>query len=385
MFIQRENLLENLKAGLNRSRCVAILGARQSGKSTLAKCFSKDFENVHFLDLEDPRDQARLQNPMLALSELEGLVIIDEIQRSPELFPILRVLLDRTPLPAKFLLLGSASPDLVRHSLETLAGRIEFLDIGGFNLQEVGDMKKLWLQGGMPPAYLAESPENSAVWCDNYIRTFLERDLQVLGFNLPPETMRRFILMTSHFHGQTWNASRIAASMDISSPTAKRYLDIMSGAYIIRQLQPWYENLGKRLVKSPKIYFRDSGIFHTLSGIRSFNQLSSSPLFGASWEGFAIEQIVSVYGSRNVFFWGTQAGAELDLLLLQSGKRIGFECKVTESPSTTKSMRSAGKDLNLDCLFIVYPGNRSFPIDQKIRALSLHDLTKQVAAITEAQ
>ena len=372
-MLKRNRLYNQINTALQRSRCVALLGPRQCGKTTIARLIAKEAKST-FLDLEDPEDQARLTNPKMALEKLEGLVILDEIQLYPDLFPILRVLLDRTPLPAKFLILGSASPTLLQNSSETLAGRIEFIDMSGFSIEETGsgELLKRWVRGGFPLSFLARE-EDSFAWRSNYIRTFLERDLRKIGVDLPPPTLRRFLLMLSHYHGQNWNASQLANSMDLTGPTVKKYLDIMTGAYMVRQLPPWFENLGKRLVRSPKIYIRDSGIFHYLADIKNMDALEANPAYGQSWEGFALEEILHRTGDENGYFWRTQAGAELDLLLMRGNRRIGFEFKCSESPKTSKSMAIAIKDLNLSHLYIVYPGKSTFPIKDTITALSLTD------------
>ena len=374
-MIKREQLKSKIKIALKRSRCVALLGPRQCGKTTIARVVSDEMPST-FLDMEDPESSARLTNPKMALESLKGLVVLDEIQMRPDLFPVLRVLLDREPLPAKFLILGSASPELIEHTSETLAGRVEFIDMSGFSLAEVGDenIRQLWLQGCFPPSYLAGNEDDSFIWRRDFVRTFLERDIHRLGFNIPPETLRRFFIMLSHYHGQLWNASRIAASLDLTAPTMKRYLDILTGTYLIRQIPPWFENIGKRLVKSPKIYFRDTGILHYVSNIRTMGELETHPLYGASWEGFVIEEIIRKTNNRNLYFWRTQAGAELDLLLPNGGRKIGIEVKCTETPKVTKSMRIAMSDLNLTHLYIVYPGNATFPIEEKITALSINNL-----------
>lgn len=373
-MIKRQKLFDRINQALSRSRCVALVGPRQCGKSTMARLIANQEDSV-FLDLEDPQVQNRLSNPKMALERLEGLVILDEIQLRPDLFPILRVLLDRVPLPAKFLILGSASPDLITGSSETLAGRIEFVDMSGFNLGEVGvdKLQSCWLRGGFPLSFLAKDEKDSIAWRENFIRTFLERDLRRMGIDLPAATLRRFLLMLTHYHGQTWNASKLANSMDLSSPTIKKYLDIMTGAYLVRQLPPWFENLGKRLVKSPKIYFRDSGILHYFAGISNLEDLETNPIYGSSWEGFALEEILIRNSEYDAYFWATQSGAELDLLLIKGNKRIGFEFKSSETPRTSKSMGIAIDDLDLDHLYIVYPGDKNYPINARISALSLVD------------
>lgn len=378
-MLKREKLYNQVKIALQRSRSVALLGPRQCGKTTIAKQLASETKST-FFDLEDPQTQVRLSNPKMVLEKLEGLVILDEIQLRPDLFSILRVLLDRTPLPAKFLILGSASPNLLQESSETLAGRIEFVDMSGFNLGETGTKKlfSLWLRGGFPLSFLAKTEVDSIAWRTGFIRTFLERDLRRIGIDLPPSTLHRFLLMLTHCHGQNWNASQLANSMDLTGPTVRKYLDIMTGAYMVRQLAPWFENMGKRLVKSPKIYIRDAGIFHCLAGIDNMTALESHPAYGASWEGFALEEILQRTGDRNAYFWRTQAGAELDLLLVKGNYKIGFEFKCSENPKITKSMTIAIKDLNLSHLYIVYPGKISFPIHDNVTALSLIDASEKI-------
>ncbi len=377
MFIKRKDLITRIHSALRRSRIVALLGPRQCGKTTLAKSFFKTYTGkTTYYDLESPEDSALLKNPQMVLAAGKGLVVIDEIQRRPDLFPILRVLADRKPLPAKFLILGSASPELIRKSSESLAGRIQFIEMNGFSLLEVGTSKRdtLWLRGGMPESFLARSLSDSQIWRENFIRTFVERDVPQMGFQLPSTSVRRFWQMVAHVHGQIWNGSEIGASLGVAHTTARRYLDLLAGAYILRQLQPWYENAGKRLVKSPKIYFRDSGLLHQFLKISSMRDLLAHPKLGFSWEGFALEQILDRFGERDSFFWATHAGAELDLLLLRRGKRWGFEFKFTESPEITKSMRIALHDLKLERLCIVSPGDQSLQLDKKIELVCLKDL-----------
>jgi predicted AAA+ superfamily ATPase len=377
MFIRREALLKEIGSSVRRSRITALLGPRQCGKTTLAKSFSGNYsKKTVYYDLESPEDSALLKNPRTVLAASKGLVVIDEIQRRPDLFPVLRVLADRKPLPAKFLILGSASPELVRRSSESLAGRVEFIEMNGFSLGEVGASKQdvLWLRGGMPESFLARSIKDSQEWRENFIRTFVERDVPQMGFQFPSAAVRRFWQMIAHVHGQIWNGSEIGVSLGVAHTTARRYLDLLAGAYILRQLQPWYENAGKRLVKSPKIYFRDSGLLHQFLRLGSMRDLLAHPKLGFSWEGFALEQVLSRFGERDSFFWATHAGAELDLLLLRRGKRWGFEFKFTESPEITKSMRIALHDLKLERLHIIYPGTRSARLDRKIELVSLKDL-----------
>ena len=373
-MIDRPNKLRAIQDGFDRSSIVSITGLRQSGKTTIAKEFTSKFsgKSNHF-DLEDPRSLARLTEPMTALEGLSGLVVIDEVQRMPSLFPILRVLADRKDRTAKFLLLGSASPVLIKEISESLAGRVALFEMDGFNLQEIGaeHMMNLWCRGGLPPSYLAKSDTDSFRWRQDFITLFIERDLPQFGVTIPSATMRRFWVMLAHYHGQTWNASELAKSFDVSQAVIRKKLDILTGAFAIRQLPAWYENMGKRTVKSPKIYLRDCGLLHALLDVPSSEQLESHPKLGSSWEGFCIEQILSITGSSNAYFWGTHAGAELDLLLLRNGKRIGVEIKYSDAPSTTRSMRSAMEDLKLDHLYVVYPGKEDYPLDKKISVMSL--------------
>lgn len=350
----------------------AILGPRQVGKTTLAHAYvEKNFntDDAQFFDLENPIDLLRLENPMLALTQIKAkLIIIDEIQRSPDLFPILRVIVDRKDNTKKFLILGSASRDLIKQSSETLAGRIGYIELPPFALYEVKDSKRLWNRGGFPLSYLASSDSKSYLWRHSYIRTFLERDIPALGFSIPPEQIRRFWLMLSHYHGQIFNASEIGRSLGISNHTAQRYLDILAGTFMIRILVPWYENLHKRQVKSPKIYFRDSGILNALVGIIDEKHAYNWPKIGAFWEGYALEEVIRTLHAQpeECYFWATQADAELDLLIIKNGKRIGFEFKYSDKPSPTKSMHIALKDLSLHGLIIVYPGNEIFPITDNL-------------------
>ena len=380
-MLDRPNKLKAIQDGFDRASIVSITGLRQSGKTTIAKEFASKFsgKSTHF-DLENPRSLARLTEPMTALEGLSGLVVIDEVQRMPSLFPILRVLADRKDQPAKFLLLGSASPVLIKEISESLAGRVALFEMDGFNLQEIGakNFKNLWCRGGLPPSYLAKSDTDSLRWREDFITLFIERDLPQFGVTIPSATMRRFWAMLAHYHGQTWNASELAKSFDVSQAMIRKKLDILTGAFAIRQLPAWYENMGKRTVKSPKIYLRDCGLLHALLDVSTSEQLESHPKLGSSWEGFCIEQILSVTGSSNAYFWGTHAGAELDLFLLRNGKRIGVEIKYSDGPSTTRSMRSAMEDLKLDHLYVAYPGKEDYPLDKKISVMSLPSILAEI-------
>ena len=374
-MIHRDGVITQIETALRRSRVTALLGPRQCGKTTLAREFVAA-DSINYFDLEDPESLARLDQPKLALENLTGLVVIDEIQRKPELFPLLRVLADRLPNPAKFLVLGSAAPELLRQSSESLAGRIETLELSGFNVSEVGAaaMPRHWLRGGFPLAFLAESDEDSVVWRSRFISTFLERDLPASGMGISPVAMMRFWTILAHYHGQTWNASEIAGAMGVSATTTRRYVDLLTHTFMIRQLQPWHENLGKRQVKAPKIYFRDSGLFHTLTHIKSESDLLTHPKIGASWEGYAIEEVLRHYQPDQEYFWATHNGAELDLLLFKDGKRIGIECKRRDAPKLTASMKIAMDDLKLDELLVIYPGRKAYPLGDSIQVLPLESL-----------
>lgn len=375
MILERNAYLASISDRLEDFPIVALPGPRQAGKTTLSRLLTDSMpeRKVHTFDLESPADLARLTNPELTLSPLEGLIILDEIQRMPELFPILRVLADRPGTPARFLILGSASPELVKGASESLAGRISFVDVSGFSLIEVGteNLARRWWRGGFPLAYLAKNDAAARQWHEDFFRTFLERDIPQLGIRVPAVTLRRFWTMIAHYHGRIWNAAELAKSLGSSEPTARRYLDILSGTYVVRQLPPWFENLKKRQVKAAKVYVRDSGIFHSLLDIADRTALDSHPKLGASWEGFAIEQILSVTGDRNAYFWATHAGAELDLLVFHGGKRLGFEFKYSEKPTTSKSMHVALADLALDHLYVVHPGKHEFPLTETITAIPL--------------
>lgn len=383
MTIERHAYLSTIQSRLRDYPVVALPGPRQVGKTTLARLLAETLTEteIHHFDLESPADLARLANPELMLSPLRGLVILDEIQRMPELYPVLRVLADRPDLPARFLILGSASPTLVKGASESLAGRISFIDVSGFSLVELGmeHLAQRWWRGGFPRAYLARDDKTARQWHEDFFRTFLERDIPQLGINIPATTLRRFWTMVAHYHGQILQVSELARSLGTSEPTARRYLDILCGTYVVRQLPPWFENLKKRQVKTPKVYIRDSGILHALLGIPDRDSLQAHPKLGASWEGFALAQILSLTGDREAYFWATHGGAELDLLVFHEGKRLGFEFKYSEKPRTSKSMRVAESDLNLDHLHVVHPGQHSFPLSENISATSLPDLLDQIS------
>jgi predicted AAA+ superfamily ATPase len=364
-----------LRAALGRSPIALLVGPRQCGKSTLARQLPTDGE-VHFFDLEDPAAAAALAAPLTALRSLRGLVVLDEAQRQPELFPVLRVLADRPEAPAKFLVLGSATPELSRQSAESLAGRVEVVELRGFDLGEVGRdaIDPLWVRGGFPRSFLAASDADSYRWRQNFLSTFLERDLGVLGFGMAPAAMRRFWTMLSHYHGQIWNGAEIAAAMGVSPHTTRSYLDALQQTFMVRVLQPWHENVGKRLVKSPKIYLRDSGLFHALQGIQDGSQLSMHPKLGASWEGFVLEEVLRAFQPDQAWFYNVHAGSELDLFFLHRGQRVGVEMKREDAPRITKSMRVAQQDLRLDRLFVVYPGERRYALDEGIECVPLAEL-----------
>ncbi|CAN5685178.1 ATP-binding protein [soil metagenome] len=359
---------------------VALLGPRQCGKTTLARDYASqqgDFTPTSAFDLEDLVDVARLSEPRLALSEREGLVVLDEIQLMPELFSLLRVMADRRPNPARFLILGSASPHLIRGASESLAGRVGMLGLTPFDAREVDELPRLWLRGGYPRSYLAQNDRTSAQWREAYVRTFLERDLPAFGIDLPSNRIRRFWTMLAHLHGGIFNASELGGSLGVSHPTVRRYLDILTGTFMVRELAPFHENIGKRQVKAPKIYIRDSGLLHRLLGLDSMDALESHPKLGASWEGFALEETIRAHEARpeECFFWATHGGAELDLLIEKDGRRLGFEFKRADAPRLTRSMRVALDDLKLDSLTVVAPHVPEYPLGERIVVRSLASLT----------
>jgi len=369
-MIPRPDAIERIVAVFKVHPIAALLGPRQCGKTTLARMISER-EPCSYFDLENPVDLRRLSAPMSTLEELSGLVVMDEIQRRPDLFELLRVLVDRPKSPVHFLILGSASLGLVRGVSESLAGRIGFVDLSGFDLREVGSEKRsrLWIRGGFPRSFLAKDDPSSIAWREDFIRTFLERDIPQLGITIPAETLRRFWTMISHYHGQVWNATHFARSLGTSEKTARRYLDILAGAYMVRVLPPWYENIRKRQVKASRIYIRDSGILHALLQINTMADLQGHPKLGSSWEGFCLEQLIGYLGTRDVYFWATHAGAELDLLVTVAGKRYGFEFKYADAPGANRSMRIAIEDLGLEHLWIIYPGRHEYDIDEKISVI----------------
>lgn len=386
-MVNRNKELSTIHSLLRRHPVVGIVGARQVGKTTLARMVVKTIKvPFSYFDLENPEDFARLADPMLKLKELKGLVVIDEIQRYPDLFPVLRVLVDRPKMPAKFLVLGSASPDLLRQGSETLAGRIYYHELSGFALDEIGvsNHKRLWLRGGFPRSYLAKTHTESDEWRQGFIRTFLERDLPQLGITIRSVTLRRFWTMLAHYHGQIWNASEFARSFGVADTTVRNYLDLLSSALVVRQLSPWFENIRKRQVKAPKIYISDSGILHSLLNLKSTADLEGHPKVGASWEGYVLGQVIRQLKARaeECFFWATHGGAELNLLVVRGRKRLGFEVKRTSSPRVIPSLRIALADLKLQGLDIIHAGDDTFQIDQKIRAVSFMRLLSDIRPLS---
>ncbi len=374
-MIQRPRWLKAIRSAVARSRVTALIGPRQSGKTTLARQIVP-LDSPAYFDLEDPRSLARLAEPMTALAPLRGIVVIDEVQRRPDLFTVLRVLADRRPQRARFLVLGSAGPELLRQSSESLAGRIETITLSGFGLDELGGehLQRLWRRGGFPPAYLARSEAVSFNWHRQFIQTYLERDLPQLGITIPAATLFRFWSMLAHYHGGLWNAAEAARSLGSSEPTARRYLDLLSSLFLVRQLQPWHENLGKRQVKAPKVYVRDSGVLHTLLGITSERDLLSHPKVGASWEGFAVETVLELVRPEAAYFWATHTGAELDLLLFKGGRRYGVEMKFQDAPRLSPSMRIALEDLHLERLTVIYPGDNRYQLGNRVAVVPLAEL-----------
>jgi hypothetical protein len=380
-MMKRARALRQLRALLARSPVVAVLGPRQAGKTSLALELARSLQKtgpVTRFDLEDPVEAARLDNPKLELEGLEGLVIIDEVQRVPDLFPVLRVLVDRGPKRRRFLILGSASGDLLRQTSESLAGRIAFFELGPFALFEAGDLDRLWLRGGFPRAYLARGDAAAFAWLRDYVTTYLERDIPAFGLRVPSGALRRFWTMVAHYHGQVLNFSELGRSLGVSDKTTRHYLDVLAQTFMVRQLQPWHENVGKRQVKAPKIYFRDTGLLHALLGIGKMTELQTHPKLGASWEGFAIECAIRELGLRaeECFFWSTHAHAELDLLTFVAGKRLGIEAKRADVPRVTKSMHIAVADLKLDHLVVLFPGGQQIRLADRITAIGLERLSE---------
>ena len=380
-MVHRSHYLAEIERALMHNPVCALLGPRQCGKTTLAGEVVRGRKDAHVFDLETATGRARLAEPELSLSSLKGLVVIDEIQRQPKLFEVLRPLSDRRGVPARFLILGSASPDLLRGASETLAGRVGFVDLSGFDLTEVGarDLRKLWLRGGFPRSFLAGREALSLRWRRDFARTFLERDVPQLGIRIPTEALRRFWMMLAHYHAQIWNGADLARSLGVSEHTVRRYLDVLAGTYLVHQLPPWFENLSKRQYRAPKVYVRDSGLLHALLGIGSWGELETHPKLGASWEGFALEQILALARGADAYFWGTHAGAELDLLLIQGGRRYGIEFKYSDAPTMTKSLHIALADLKLDRAWIVYPGTESYAVHKKVEVLPLAKVPDRLA------
>ena len=371
-MLPRPSRLAALKTGLARSPVVAVLGPRQCGKTTLARQLVPA-ASANYFDLEDPISLARLDQPLTALGELRGTVVIDEVQRRPELFPLLRVLADRADQPARFLILGSASPALLRQSSESLAGRLEIVAMGGFELAEVGlaAAETLWLRGGFPRSFLAANEGDSLIWRRDFIRTLLESDLPQLGVRVPSATLQRFWAMLAHFHGQLWNGAELGRSLGVSQTSCRRYLELLEGVFMVRLLQPWHANVLKRQVKAPKIYIRDTGLLHQLLQIGDRDGLLCHPRLGASWEGFVIEQLLAAWQPDGAWFWATHGGAELDLLLSRGGRRIGVEIKRADAPRLSPSMRQALNDLELDELLVVTPGVRGYQLNDQVRVVPL--------------
>ena len=374
-MIKRKKIQDNIAEALDRGRIVSLLGPRQCGKTTLARQFAKPGSPFYF-DLEDPIDNAKLVEAQNAFQNLKGTVVIDEVQRQPELFPLLRVLADRIPLPAKFLILGSASPSLIKQASESLAGRVERIRIGGFSLEEVGqkNVEQLWLRGGLPCSFLADRDKDAFIWLKEYTQSFVERDLPLHGVSLPPVTLIRFWTMLAHYHGQIFNASEIARSLGISVMTVNRYLDIMTGVFMIRQLQPWYVNIKKRQVKSPKIYFNDTGILHALLGIQNQRDLLRHPKYGASWEGFVLEELIDSIDPHEVYFWATHQGAEIDLVFNKGGQMYGVEIKRQDAPRMTASIKHALEDLKLERIAVIYPGSRRYSVHKQVDVVPFDEI-----------
>ena len=374
-MIERKTDVRLVQTALKRSRVVALLGPRQCGKNTLARQFVAA-QSLNYFDLEDPSSLARLDQPDTVLRPLRGLVVIDEFQRRVDLFPLLRVLADRKPLPARFLILGSASPDLLKQSSETLAGRLETIPLEGFRLVDLGAkmQSRHWLRGGFPLSYTARTEADSFAWRRQFLQTFLERDLPQLGVTIAAVALRRFWNMLAHYHGQIWNAAELARAMAVNESTVRRYLDLLTGVLMVRQLPPWFENLSKRQVRAPKIYLRDSGLLHALLGIANQRDVEHHPKVGASWEGYAVEEVLKALQPDEAYYWATYSGAEIDLVLFKRSRRIGVECKRADAPTLTPSMRIAMADLKLDELLVVYPGDKRYSLAAKIDAVPLAQL-----------
>ena len=385
MVIARPAPIVRVRESFGVHPVVALTGPRQCGKTTLARAIAADLPQSTYFDLEAAVDRRRLQAPEQALERLLGLVVIDEVQRLPALFETVRVLVDRPDNGARFLLLGSASPALVKGVSETLAGRAGLVDLSGFDLREVAadPWRRLWLRGGFPRSYLAPDGRGSWLWRESFVRTFLERDIPQFGITIPAETLRRFWMMIAHYHAQIWNAAELARALGASEGAARRYLDILAGAFMVRILPPWFENLRKRQVKAPKVYVRDTGLLHTLLDVEYEHELAGHPKVGASFEGFAIEQLCIAFETSNACFWATHGGAELDLLVTRGGKRYGFECKLADAPGTTRSMRVALADLGLEHLWVVYPGDEPYRLDDRISVLPVAGIPELAASFRQ--
>jgi uncharacterized protein len=375
-MIKREEYKKHIEEALGRSRAVALLGPRQCGKTTLARELV-DKDSPNYFDLEDPSSLIGLADPKTALASLKNIVVLDEVQRRPDLFPILRVLLDRSPLPAKFLILGSASPDLLRQSSESLAGRLEMIEMDGFGLSEVGEKEasRLWLRGGFPLSFLAKNDADSFAWRKSFIQAFLERDLRQQGINIPAISLHRFWAMLAHSHGQIWNAAPFATSLGITEPTVRRYLDILTSVFMVRQIQPWHANIKKRQVKAPKIYIRDTGVLNSLLGLKTEAEVLRHPSCGASWEGYVVEEVIHSVEPDDVYYWATHQGAEIDLVFMKSGKMYGIEVKRADAPTMSPSMRIALEDLKLERIAVIYPGNKRYSLHKKINVVPFETVT----------
>ena len=367
---------KHIEEALERSRAVALLGPRQCGKTTLAReVVDKDSPN--YFDLEDPSSLIGLADPKTTLASLKDIIVIDEVQRRPDLFSILRVLLDRTPLPAKFLILGSASPDLLRQSSESLAGRLEMIEMDGFSLPEVSqkESSRLWLRGGFPLSFLAKNDADSFTWRKSFIQAFLERDLRQQGIDIPAVSLHRFWAMLANSHGQIWNAAPFAASLGISEPTVRRYLDVLTGVFMVRQIQPWYANIKKRQVKAPKVYIRDTGVLNSLLGLKTEAEVLRHPICGSSWEGYVIEEVINSVEPDDVYFWATHNGAEIDLVFLKGGRMYGIEIKRADAPTMTPSMRIALEDFRLERIAVIYPGEKRYSLHKKVEVVPFETIT----------
>ncbi len=384
MLIERHMASQTIKKALRRSPVVALIGPRQCGKTTLAKQFVES-SSLNYFDLENPTSLARLRAPMTALAGLKGTIVIDEVQRQPELFPILRVLADQKRSAGQFLILGSASPHLLRQSSESLAGRLETIQLSGFSLSEVGEtaLNKHWLRGGFPRSFLATSNSNSFDWRKNFILTFLERDVPQFGVHIPAATLLRFWTMIAHYHGQIWNASEFARALNVNQTTIARYIDLLEDLFMVRQLKPWHSNLKKRQVKAAKVYVRDCGLMHQLLGLETLKQLLEHPKCGASWEGYVIEEILKGVPFDEAYFWATHNGAELDLLLIKGGRLYGIECKRSDAPVLTRSMHIALNDLELEHLTVIYPGKQTYKLSKKVTVMPLAVLAENKPSLFE--